>query len=78
MTYLVSSDAQKFKVDNKSNSSAKLHERIDLSFILDKIDSTCTIINHSLVLFKYNREIAHFYFPVSFPICYMETTLVDC
>ena len=45
MTYLVSSDAQKYKVDN---SSAKLHERIDLSFILDKKDSTCTIIHHSL------------------------------
>ena len=45
MTYLVSSDTQKFKVDKKSNSSAKLHERIDLSFILDKIDSTCTIIH---------------------------------
>ena len=74
---MVNSEAQKFKDDKKSNSSAKLHERIDLSFILDKIDSTCTIINHSLVLFKYNREIVHFYFPVSFPFCYMETTLVD-
>ena len=51
MTYLVSSDAQKFKIDNKSNSSAKLHERIDPSFILDKIDSTCTIIHHSLQLY---------------------------
>ena len=48
MTYLVSSDTQKFKVDKKSNSSAKLHERIDLSFILDKMDSACTIVHHSL------------------------------
>ena len=48
ITYLVNSEAQKFKDDKKSNSSAKLHERIDLSFILDKKDSTCTFIHHSL------------------------------
>ena len=49
MTYLVSSDAQTFRVDKKPNSIAKLYERIDLSFILHKIDST--IIHHSLVFY---------------------------